>query len=56
MIDLPEQAIEELKVILKKDLGKEAFNQLNDNDVQQIGNLVLQLIATALKKHVGEGQ
>lgn len=55
MIDLPKQAINELKVILRKEVGEERFMLLDDNDIQYIAELLLETMALSLKVRVRNG-
>jgi len=55
MIDLPKQAIEELAVILRDELGEEQFNQLDASDTEYIAELVLRTMALSLKVRARNG-
>ena len=53
-VQLSEKAISELKVILHKEMGKEAFEKLNEEEINHIGCVFLTLTALELKIAVRE--
>ena len=53
-VQLSEKAISELKVILHKEMGTEAFEKLSEEEINHIGCVFLTLTALELKIAVRE--
>jgi len=51
-ISLSPQALQELKDILIKDIGKESVEQLSDADIHEFGELLLTLAKQELKRNL----
>lgn len=51
---LSKQALLELKIVLEKDIGKEALNKLSEAEINHIGYVFLSLTAIQLKIRVKE--
>jgi len=51
---LSKQAIKELRVALTNSYGKELNNSLNDEEVNEIGDLLLTILAEGLKTRIRE--
>lgn len=49
MIDLSRQAIEDLRLILQKSDGLDFDSKLSDEELTEIGNLLLTFLAESLK-------
>ena len=53
-LQLSEKALSELKIVLEKDIGKEALNRLCEAEINHIGCLMLTLTSTLLKIEIRE--
>lgn len=52
MKPLSEKAKEELKEVLRTEIGEEKAKLLNDDDIQQVGSFLLALRAEAIKRRI----
>jgi len=51
---LSKQAIKELRIALSKSYGKELNDSLNDEEINEIGELLLTILAESLKMKMHE--
>jgi hypothetical protein len=54
MISISEKAKDELRAILRSEIGEERVKLLNDEDIQQLGSFLLVLRAEAIKRRSRE--
>ena len=53
-MELSKQAIKELRIALSNSYGKELNDSLNDKEVNEIGELLLTILAEGLKTRIAK--
>ncbi len=53
-MELSKKALKDLRKVLMKDIGIKTINKMSDDDLNQIGNLLLSILAESLKMKKNE--